>query len=470
MRFCNKNKTSLIPSEGELHLVIRKSNIVKRLLRKKFLLGGITAGIVTITAFSVQRLGENIGSAASLATKNQTESILYKPIPVQQPTIKYGFVLDNYHVTESEIKKNEVLGTILQHHHIDYPQVDKIVKKSAAIFDVRKMNIGKPYMILAKDKDKPADYLIYEPNAFKYIIYDLRGETNVTIVERPIDVEVRENSGLVKASLWNAIVDNGMSYDIATSLEKVLGYQVDFHHIQKGDCFKLIYEEQFIEGKSVGLGKIQAVYFKNKGKEYYAYYYEDENHTGYFDAEGRPMKKGFLQSPVQYARISSAYNLKRLHPVLRRVKAHLGTDYAAPHGTPILAVAAGTVVKATNSGGNGNFVKIRHDKTYETQYLHMSRFAKGIRPGVHVNQGEVIGYVGSTGLATGPHVCFRFWKNGVQVDHRRENLPPPNPMTGESFEKFKVLQEDYAKRLAAIEFSEELDGVKSKSEKVVTDP
>jgi murein DD-endopeptidase MepM/ murein hydrolase activator NlpD len=444
---------------------------VKLTKRKKLLLGGIASlAVIATIIFSLPKTDLNFSTSAVLAGKSATESPLSKPITIEDSNIKYGFVFDNYKVTESEFEKNEVLGAVLQRHDVPYTQIDKLVKKATAIFDVRKMRVGKPYTILVSEEGKAADYLIYEPNPFYYVVYDLRGETAVKIVERPIELKETENSGVVTASLWNAIVDNGMSYEIAAKMEAALAWQVDFHHIQKGDRFKLIYNEQYIDGEAVGVGNIQAAYFKNGHKEFNAYYYEDENYTGYFDDEGRPMKKAFLKSPVQYARISSAYNLRRFHPVLRRVKAHLGTDYAAPYGTPILAVASGTVSRAGRTRGNGNFVKIRHDKTYETQYLHMRKFAKGMKPGVHVNQGDVIGYVGSTGLATGPHVCFRFWKNGKQVDHRKQNLPPPNPMKGESLEVFKKMQIEMAKRLIAIEFPSEEDGVKSKMEKTVIDP
>ncbi|MGB1121630.1 MAG: peptidoglycan DD-metalloendopeptidase family protein [Saprospiraceae bacterium] len=441
---------------------------MKLLTVKKLLLGGLVITTITALAFLAQKYGNNIST--SVAPQSPTKSILNQPIQIKAPTIKYGFILDNFHVTENEIKKNEVLGAILQKHHVPYTQVDKLVQQSKDVFDLRKVRVGKKYMVLASDKDKAADYLIYEPSVFEYIVYDLKGETSAKVVKRPIETKVKEKSGVVTASLWNAIVDNGMSFEVASKMELALAWHVDFHHIAKGDCFKLIFEEQYIDGERVGVGQIQAAYFKNKGKEYYAYYYEDENYTGFFDEQGRPMKKAFLKSPVQYARISSAYNLRRFHPVLRRVKAHLGTDYAAPHGTPIQAVASGTVTKASRSRGNGNYVKIKHDKTYQTQYLHMSRFAKGMRPGVKVKQGDVIGYVGSTGLATGPHVCFRFWKNGKQVDHRKENLPPPNPMKGESLEKFKTIQADYEKRLAAIEFVKETNGEQSTAKKAIVDP
>jgi murein DD-endopeptidase MepM/ murein hydrolase activator NlpD len=154
------------------------------------------------------------------------------------------------------------------------------------------------------------------------------------------------------------------------------------------------------------------------------------------------MKRAFLKAPVKFSRISSRYSNRRFHPVLKRYKGHYGTDYAAPHGTPIVAVANGVVTATSYTKNNGNYVKLRHDDVYETQYLHMQRFARGIRPGVHVSQGDVIGYVGATGLATGPHVCFRFWKNGRQVDHLRENLPPPEPMPDEDIPAFEKVKAD----------------------------
>ena len=441
---------------------------VKLLMGKKLLLGGLVIASISVITFLTQKYGNNI--SASISTQSRTESILNQPIQIETPNIKYGFLLDNYHVTEEKVQKNEFLGTILQRYQVPYIQVDKLAKASVDIFDVRKIRPGKKYTVLASEKGKPADYLIYEPSVFRYVVYDLKGETAAKVVERPIETRIKENSGVINSSLWNAIVDNGMSFDVAARMESAFAWHVDFHHIAKGDRFKLIFEEQYIDGERVGVGQIQAAYFQNNGKEYYAYHYEDENYTGFFDGTGHPMKKAFLKSPVQYARISSAYNLRRYHPVLKRVKAHLGTDYAAPHGTPIHAVAAGTIVKASRTRGNGNFIKIKHDNTYQTQYLHMSRFAKGMHAGAKVNQGDVIGYVGSTGLATGPHVCFRFWKNGRQVDHRKENLPPPDPMTGESLEKFKTVQASYEKRLKAIEFAVVENNEESKNTQNKVDP
>ncbi len=415
------------------------------------LLGGLLLfGFLGWTYYS----SSNPSTALATATKTSEPADIdfTKPISVEAPNVKYGFAVDNYTVTEGKIEKNQFLSDLLLPHNISYQTIDKVVAKAKDVFDVRKLRVGKEYMILAPKDGEAAHYFIYEPSPFEYVVYDLQGDANVEIIKRKVDTKVVENSGIVESSLWNAIVGNDMSYEIASKMEDAFAWSVDFHHVQKNDRFKLIYEELFIEGESVGVGQIKAATFKHYDKEFNAYFYEDENYAGYFDDQGRPMKKAFLKSPVKFARISSPFNRRRFHPILRRVKPHLGTDYAAPRGTPILAVANGTVTKASYSRGNGRYVKIKHDKVYDTQYLHMSKFAKGIKPGTRVKQGEVIGYVGSTGLATGPHVCFRFWKNGKQVNHRKENLPPPEPMSEASMKDFVVVRDAVKAQLDEIKF------------------
>jgi murein DD-endopeptidase MepM/ murein hydrolase activator NlpD len=250
-------------------------------------------------------------------------------------------------------------------------------------------------------------------------------------------------------------------------MEDALQWSVDFHHAQKGDRFKLLYEEETVECEPAGIGRVYAAIYETGGKEYHSIYFESgkKEQTGYYDLEGRPMNKGFLKAPVKYARISSGYNLRRFHPILKYVRPHFGTDYAAPAGTPILAVGSGTVIEAGYGKGNGNFVKIKHDNTYQTQYLHMRGFAKGIRKGAHVSQGEVIGYVGSTGLATGPHVCFRFWKNGQQVNHLNLKFPPPAPLPKEELPAFFQLRDDYVEQLKKLEFKS-LESISTASEPV----
>lgn len=406
-------------------------------------------------------------SAANLSESNlKGDSFFDLVFQYDAPEVKYGFVVNDYNTTESIFKKNEFLSDVLMRHNVEYGTIDKLVKKAGDVFDVRKMRVGKNYMVVApKGAKQTAQYFIYEPSPFRYVIYDLQNETNVSIVERQIDTLRQEASGIIYSNLWNAMMDNELSYELAVKMEDALGYSVDFHHIQDNDKFKLIYDELYIDGEPVGIGQLKAAFFEHQKKPYYAYHYEDDAYNGFFDDEGRPMKKAFLKSPVKYTRISSPFNLRRFHPVLRRVKAHLGTDYAAPRGTPIYAVANGTVSRSGYGRGNGNFVKIKHDGVYSTQYLHMSKIASTAKTGMRVKQGDVIGYVGSTGLATGPHVCFRFWKNNKQVDHRKENLPAPEPMSEEHLAIFKGLNKDLRTELDVITYKteQEIASAKEKS-------
>ncbi len=370
------------------------------------------------------------------------------------PTLKYGFALDTFQIQEGVIEHNQFLADLLLPHRVDYLAIDKIARDNKAVFDVRNLRVGKTYTILSRDTAVGADYFIYEPSVYRYFVFDLRSDHRIREVERPIETRVEHAAGVVNSSLWVTMTQNGYSPDLTARMEDALAWSIDFHHIQKGDRFKLVYERNYIDGQAVGVGKIHAAHYQNLGKDYYAIRYENERHDGFYDLEARPMERAFLKAPVKYSRISSRYNLRRYHPVLKTMRPHFGTDYAAPRGTPIYAVADGVVTKASRTRGNGNYVKIKHDKVYQTQYLHMQRHAKGIRPGVHVKQGEVIGYVGSTGLATGPHVCFRFWKNGRQVNHLRENLPPPEPMPEAEIPAFEKIRDTLKATLDAIVYPE----------------
>ncbi len=404
-----------------------------------------------------------IGSVITVYSLNNTNKNIQaslKPVetlgafPIIEPTLKYGFVADTLQFIEGEIKSGMFFSQLLQQHKVSYPIIEKVATNSKPVFDIRNLRAGKTYTIVTRDSTKGADYMVYEPNVYEYIVFDLKDSLNARKVEREVNIEVKTSAGVVESSMWNAMVDNGMSFNLAARLEDALQWSIDFHHIQKKDKFKLVYDEKYIEGEQVGVGDLHAAYFQNNGEDFYAFYYksEDGKHEGYYDENGRPMNKGFLRSPVKYSRISSRYNLRRFHPVLRRVKAHLGTDYAAPYGTPILSVGNGVVERIGYTRGNGRFIKVKHDDTYQTQYLHMQKFAKGMAKGTQVKQGQVIGYVGSTGLATGPHVCFRFWKNGKQVNHMALKFPPANPLPDSELEGFQCARDGYLGQFEGVPF------------------
>lgn len=367
--------------------------------------------------------------------------------------MRWGFATDEFHLFDLELKSGDVLGEILMKQGLTYPQVNTIVENCKGTFNITSMRMGRKLNFLSFVQGQSPDYMVYEPSPYEYVLFQLKEPFQINLVKRDVKTVIASASGVLETNFWQALMDNGLSDELADGMIDVLSTSVDFYHQKQGDRFKVVYEQHYVEGEPVGTGKIIAAVYERDGKEYYAFNFEKEGEkTTYFDFDGRPARKAFLKSPLKYSRISSRYNLHRLHPILGYHKAHLGTDYAAPKGTPIMAVAEGTVLEATRRGGNGNFVKIRHDGTYQTQYLHMSGFAKGIRPGARVAQGQTIGYVGSTGLATGPHVCFRFWKNGREVDHLRLNLPQPEPIKGAVLEEFKVVRDQLIRQLNAVPY------------------
>ena len=363
-----------------------------------------------------------IDSEAALNSNNQAQEA-----PVES-SVKFGFNTENYVLEAYEMAKNQFVGDILYRNGISYTDIAALENEATDIYNVRKIRAGKNYHIVRKDSCGPACAFVYEPDPLRYVVYDLRDSVEVKINEREFVTCIETASGRVESSLWGAMTAQNLDFGLVDLMEDALASSVDFYRTQYGDEFKLIYERKYIDDKPVSLGKLLGAYYKNEYGEYYSILYENEKYEGYYDGEGRPTQKAFLRSPVRFSRISSKYNLRRFHPIKKRRIPHLGTDYAAPRGTPIRAVADGVITKATYARNNGKYVKMRHDRTYETQYLHMNKFAAGIRPGVKVKQGQTIGYVGSTGLATGPHVCFRFWKNKKQINHLRENFPPADPM------------------------------------------
>lgn len=371
---------------------------------------------------------------------------------------KFGFDTETHHFETSRLKHNQFVGQILTDNGISYSLVAKLEEKAKDVFDVRNIRAGKRFHLVKKDScSDNALAFIYEPNPLRYVIYDFSDSVDVKVIEKDYSLIVETASGEIKSSLWQSMTDQGINPGVIDLMEDALASSVSFYHTKKGDKFKVIYERKYIDGEPVSLGKMLGAYYQNKYGDYYSVYYENDLYTGFYDMEGRPSKKTFLKSPIKgSARISSRYNLRRLHPIKLRRIPHLGTDYAAPYGTPIMAVADGVITKAAYSKNNGRYVKMRHDGTYETQYLHMQRFAKGIRPGINVSQGATIGYVGSTGLATGPHVCFRFWKNRRQIDHLRENFPPAEPMAEDELPVYFELRDSVRTMLDQIPFAGDL--------------
>lgn len=367
-------------------------------------------------------------------------------IKAKPKNIEFGLTLDSFVVTKAKIKPNEFLANILLPHHIDYITIDALAKKSKTIFDVRKMVAGKNYTILAsKDSLKKAQFFIYQPNAISYIVYDLRDSVSIYRGEKEVSIEEKSASGIINSSLYLSLQESKASPALAVRLSEVFAWSIDFYRIQKGDWFKVIYEEKFVEGESIGIGEIKAVEFNHYDRAYYAFHFAQGEKDDYFDEEANSLRKAFLKSPLKFSRLSSRFTMKRFHPVQKRWKAHLGTDYAAPRGTPIMSTGDGIVIESKKKRANGNYVKVKHNSVYTTQYLHMNK--RNARVGQHVKQGDIIGYVGSTGLATGPHVCYRFWKNGQQVDHLRQDFPSAEPVLEEFKDEFNLFLNEFKAKL-----------------------
>lgn len=346
---------------------------------------------------------------------------------LKTPELLYEIDIDGYELEQHLVQPNEFLSTILQRYQVDMGKVHQLAENAKDIFDVRRISAGHPYTVF-KNADGRADYFVYQPNKIDYVVYSLNGDLSVRKGQKEVASTVRTVTGVIENSLYQTLESLEVSPDMATILAEIYGWSVNFYRINKGDWFKIMYEHKEVDGETVGTGKVLSAVFNHHGREYEAYYYEteEEGKGTYYDEAGNSLRRAFLKAPIKYSRISSRFSPRRLHPVQKVWKAHLGTDFAAPTGTPIVATGDGMVVASTYAGGNGNYVKIQHDNVYATQYLHMSK--RAVKRGDRVKQGQVIGYVGSTGLATGPHVCYRFWKNGKQVDALAQEFPSAEPI------------------------------------------
>jgi murein DD-endopeptidase MepM/ murein hydrolase activator NlpD len=372
-------------------------------------------------------------------------------IEVKNPKYLFGINIDQYEVVEEKVKKNQFLSDILASHHVPVKLVNQISAIPRNLFDVRKVAADKKYTVICRtDSLKSARALIYEPNPIDYVIFTFEDSLGVEVCQREVVIKEKSIAGVIQSSLSSTIYEMGISHELTNKFVDVFAWQVDFSRLQKGDIFKLVYDEIQVEGKAIGIGNINGIYFEHFSSGYYAIPFDQGEGKDYFDDNGKSLRKALLKYPIEFTRISSRYTGRRFHPVQKIFKAHLGTDFAAATGTPIRSVGDGIVEEAQYKSNNGNYVKVRHNGTYTTQYLHMSRIEPGIRAGMRVRQGQRIGYVGSTGLATGPHLCYRFWKNGKQVDALRVELPPSQPIKTDFLEAYEKVKGQIKLQLDAI--------------------
>jgi len=370
---------------------------------------------------------------------------------------EFGFNLNDYIVKRDTIRRGDTFGVIMERNRIGYPEIYQIVQKAKDSFNVRNLHVGKPYTLLcSKDSLETPKCFIYQPNLEEYYVINFQDSIHAYSSRKPIKYVERTATGIIDNNLFETLNALGLSQRLVYKMaDEIYAWTIDFRRLQKGDRFKVIYTDKFIDDTIyAGVYDIKAAYFEHKNEPFYAFEFETDSIKrvrDYFNEEAKNLRRAFLKMPVQFSRISSRYNLKRKIAYYGNVvRPHKGTDFAANVGTPILATANGTVVESAYKGGNGNYVKIRHNATYSTQYLHMSK--RKAKVGQFVKQGEVIGWVGMTGNTSGPHVCYRFWKNGVQVDPFREKLPEADPISENLKDKYLQFIQPLRAQLDSIPF------------------
>ncbi len=355
------------------------------------------------------------------------------------PVLLFGIPSDSFNLISGHIKRNGFLSQILVAHGVTLQEIDQVIKNSSAVFDVRKIRSGNNYTLFC-DTDSLARvrYLVYEHDPVTCYIFSFRDSLNITPFRKEIRKVIKYSSGTIETSLWDAMINGGMHPSLAAELSDIYAWSVDFFGLQKGDSFKVIYEESFIDDKSLGVDKIFGAQFTWSGKTIIAVPFIQDGKESFFDDEGNSLRKAFLKAPLSFPRITSRFSSSRMHPILRIRRPHYGVDYAAPIGTPVLSIGDGRVISTTIGHGTGRMEKISHTSVDSTPYLHLSSVGEGIHAGASVKQGDILGFVGSSGLSTGPHLDFRFYKNGYPVDPLKVEAPPVEPVSEANKGKFDI--------------------------------
>jgi len=385
--------------------------------------------------------------------KNDVEQdliIAEEPAPPPPPQLLYGLPKDSFSIENYKVSRNQNLASILLPIKVDNKIVNLLAEKSKPIFDVRKIRTGNSYSVFySRDSLMTPMWFVYEIDNTDYLVMQLTDTFHVYRDIKPVETIRKVGSGIISSSLWNTVKDNNLSPMLAFELSEIFAWTVDFFGIEKGDNFVAIYDEQYVDSVSIGVSTVHAAIFNHKGRDYYAFKYPNDSVTnGFFDEEGNSLRKAFLKAPLKFSRISSRFSHSRFHPVLKINRPHHGVDYAAPAGTPVYAIGDGTIIqKGWDAKGGGNFLKIRHNSVYTSVYMHLQGFAKGISKGDRVAQGQLIGYVGSTGLSTGPHLDFRMYRNDSPIDPLKVEAPPVEPVPGEDMPHYLEFISQFKNRL-----------------------
>lgn len=366
---------------------------------------------------------------------------------------KYGFIADSLNEVDGRINRNQTFSDILQDHNVPFKRILTIASKAKDTFDVRKIRSNKHYKLFKEnDSTNTVKYFVYEKDPVNYVVFDIADTINIYEYKKEISIKEKVVTGYIRegSSLFLSLEEKNNDPELAIELSEVFAWQINFFGIQKGDFFKAIYEEKLVDGKPVGIGRILSAQFNHWGEDYFAFLFEQNGKEAYFDENGKSLQKQFLKTPLKFSRISSGFSYNRLHPILKVRKAHTGIDYAAAVGTPVKAVGDGTIVYRKYASAAGRYVKVKHNATYTSGYMHLSRYAKGINVGTRVKQGQIIGYVGSSGRSTGPHLDFRFWRGGKPINYLRMKFPPTHPVKPEYEEKYSMVKNEWIEKLNRI--------------------
>ena len=417
--------------------------------KKKQIIFSSLLGIILLVVIFIPK-GENteeVLDEVEVTDSTEVKEIVYK----------YGIPIDDYDVDYGFVKPNQSLSVILQKHGLSVSQVHRLVEKSKGVFDVRNLQSGKSYAVFStKDSIPEVGFFVYEKDPKSYVVFDLRGDYNVTLGENPVEWRRKELKGIVESSLWIAMQKYGADPQLAVVLSNIFGWTIDFFGLQKEDEFRVIYEQEYVDGQSLLNFNVLGASFHHGDSTYYAIPFVQEGEKLYYSQYGNSLEGAFLKAPLDFFRISSRFSNSRFHPVLKRYRAHHGVDYAAPTGTPVYAIGSGKVIaKGYQPQGGGNYVKIKHNSVYTTTYMHLSRFAKGIKVGTFVEQKQTIGYVGATGLATGPHLDFRVFENGKPINPLTIKSQPKKPISRENMPEFTVVRDSVKGMLDQIPFEQE---------------
>ena len=390
--------------------------------------------------------GKSAPAVVEVPASNLPADSAVQDRPEKETASLYGIPLEGLDPVYGKIARGETLADILRRAGVAYGRVLEAAGACKGVFNLRRMRAGNPYCLL-RDEAGGLRYFIYEASLRDYVVFDLTAALTVVAGQKSVQIELHSVAATVASSLWDALQSQGVGAQLIVQLDDVFGQVVDLFYLQPGDEIHMVYEDILVDGQRAAPGRIQAARLVHEGSVYNAFYHETATRQGYFDETGRSLQRTFLKAPLKYTRISSGFSDRRFHPILKLYRKHHAIDYAAPAGTPILAVGDGKVLSTGYDKNAGRNIRLRHGSRYESRYIHLSGFAKGMRKGCFVKRGEVIGYVGQTGLATGPHLDFAFYRDGAAVNFRKIESPPAEPLATDQMACFQERVAQYISRL-----------------------